>query len=123
MWKKTRDGLIAITDTTRIAFRTNISRACLDQLQLMAQEYNTHVNYLIENGLKNLLSHGSIQYNKDLRPKDRIQYKSTYDKELLNKTRDFAKEQHLFINDVIEYSINYIDVSTLKNQSHRHRIE
>lgn len=123
MWIKTKDGLIAATDNTRIAFRTNISRAIVEQLQLMAKENKTHINYLIESGLENLLLEKTISYNKDLRPKDRIQFKTTYDKELLEQVREFAKEHSLYINDVIEYSVGLIDISNIKKQSYRHRIE
>lgn len=123
MWKKTKDGLIEVTDVTRIPFRTNISRLLVEKLQLMAKDNNTHVNYLIENGLENLLTEGVISFNKDLRPKDRIQFKTTYDETLLNQLKEFAKQHKLYINDVIEYSIDFIDINNIKTQEYRHRIE
>ena len=74
----------------------------------MAKEKDTHVNYLLEIGLQNVLAHGVIAYNKESRPKDRVQYKTTYDQELLDRVKEFAKQNHLFINDVIEYSTKFI---------------
>jgi hypothetical protein len=123
MWKSVNGKLIQATDLARVKFRTNVSKAVLDKLITLADEHNTHINYLIENGVKNVLAQGVITFNKKSRPKDRIQYKTTYDKELLNDLKEFAKKHNLFINDVIEYSINYINFDLIKNSSYKHRIE
>lgn len=123
MWKLVDGRLIQTTDDSRVKFRTNISASILESLRVIAKENNTHVNYLIENGLKNVLTEGIITFDKELRPKDRIQYKTTYDKELLEGLKEFAKKHHLFMNDVIEYSVQYIDKENIKNNNHRYRIE
>ena len=77
---------------TRVKFRTNVSQSILDYLSTLAKENGTHVNYLLEIGLQNLLADGVIAYNKESRPKDRIQYKTTYDQELLERVKEFAKQ-------------------------------
>lgn len=123
MWKKVNGKLIEITDESRVKFRTNISKSILDHLQLLANEHDTYVNYLLESGLQNVLSQGVITFNKDSRPKDRVQYKTTYDKALLEDVKTFAKKHKLFINDVIEYSVSYIDFNNIKNSNYKHRIE
>ena len=86
-------------------------------------ENDTHVNYLIESGLAALLADGTIIFDKETRPKDRIQFKTTYDKELLDRVKEFAKDHHLFINDVIEYSIRLIDLDNAKDMNYRYRVE
>ncbi|MFJ7935901.1 rRNA methyltransferase [Sporosarcina sp. NPDC096371] len=123
MWKLVDGNLIHTTDVSRIKFRTNISESTLESLKLMALEHNTHVNYLIESGLQTVLIQDVISFNKESRPKDRIQYKTTYDKELLESTRLFAKTHNLFINDVIEYSVGFIDIQSVKNNCYRFRVE
>ena len=123
MWKNINGRLIQVTDDARVKFRTNISRSILNQLSEVAEEYNTHVNYLLETGLEALLAEGTIVYNKDARPKDRIQYKTTYDKGLLVAVREFAAEKGLYVNDVIEYSAGLIDVAKSKDKSYKSRIE
>ena len=123
MWKKIDGRLIQATDTSRVKFRTNISKTILDQLADMADEHDTYINYLLETGLENVLNSGEIIYNKETRPKDRIQYKTTYDKDLLEKVKQFAKDHHLFINDVIEYSVSYIDIEKSKDRDYKNRIE
>ena len=123
MWKKIDGRLIQATDTSRVKFRTNISKKILDQLADMADEHDTYINYLLETGLENVLNSGEIIYNKETRPKDRIQYKTTYDKDLLEKVKQFAKDHHLFINDVIEYSVSYIDIEKSKDRDYKNRIE
>ena len=123
MWKNANGKLIHVTDVTREKFRTNISKAILEWLGALAEENDTHVNYLIENGLENLLNDGFITYNKKARPTDRTQYKTTYDKNLLAAARKFAADHGLFVNDVIEYSVSYIDLDNCKDKTHKSRIE
>ena len=123
MWKLVDGQLIQTVDSSRVKFRTNISASILLSLKTLAAENRTHVNYLLESGLINLLNHGDITYNKALRPKDRIQFKTTYDKELLESVKKFAKKHKLSMNDVIEYSVEYIDVHQVKRSNHRYRIE
>lgn len=54
----------------RVKFRTNLSQTILDQLNIWANELNIHVNYLIENGLQNLLlTNEAIEFNKNLAQK------------------------------------------------------
>ncbi|WP_164668837.1 rRNA methyltransferase [Virgibacillus doumboii] len=123
MWKRGNGRLIHTIDETRIKFRTNISKSILEYLNRLAEEHDTYVNYLLENGLENVLSEEVVHYNKDLRPKDRIQYKTTYDKELLQNVKLFAKDHHLYINDIVEYSVQFIDFDRIKNSSYKNRIE
>ncbi|MEK3934449.1 rRNA methyltransferase [Sporosarcina sp. FSL W7-1349] len=123
MWKIENGQLIHTTDQSREAFRTNISQSLLEQLAELAAEHRTHINYLLEEGLMNLLEQGTIVYDKKSRPKDRVQYKTTYDKELLESVKVFAKANRLNANDVIEHSVNYIDFDNVKNRNFRYRIE
>src|SRR5690625_5000314 len=123
MWKLENGRLIQTTDTSRVKFRTNISKKILDELETIAVENDTYINYLFENGCENLLLKGTIQFDKKNRPKDRIQYKTTYNKDLLESIKEFAKSNKLYMNDVIEYSIKYIEIDSVKRKSHRYRIE
>jgi len=123
MWKHVNGELIHTTDTSRVKFRTNISAELLDELKTMASNHHTHVNYLLENGLTNLIATKSIQFNKKNRPKDRVQYKTTYNKELLGDVKEFAKKHGLFANDVIEHSMYFIDVDTVKDKDYKHRVK
>mgnify|MGYP005751044203 CR=1 FL=1 len=123
MWKNVNGRLIQITDTSRVKFRTNISKNIIDQLNKLALENETYSNYLLETGMQKVLNQGIITFNKDLRPKDRIQYKTTYDKELLKQVKDFAKKNNLYINDVIEYSFAFIDIEVAKSKYYKYRIE
>ncbi len=123
MWKLMNGRLIQTTDNSRVKFRTNISKAIIESLKEISEQNDTHVNYLLESGLKTLLIEDSISFNKENRPKDRVQYKTTYDAELLKQVKDFAKDHDLFINDVMEYSVKFIDVKESKNMNYRYRVE
>ena len=41
MWKLVNGRLIQTTDTTRVKFRTNVSKSILDQLSALAEENDT----------------------------------------------------------------------------------
>ena len=123
MWKLVSGRMIQTTDETRIKFRTNISQEILQQLEDLSDEHDTYSNYLLESGLQNVLAAGVIDYDKNSRPTDRIQYKTTYDKELLESVKEFAKDHKLFMNDVIEYSVGYIDFADIKTKDYKNRLE
>ena len=123
MWKLLNGRLIHMTDESRVKFRTNISQSVIESLKKLAADNDTHVNYLIESGVKAVLADGNITFNKHMRPTDRIQYKTTYDKELLIQLKEFAKNHDLYINDVIEFSIQHIDIKQSKDMSYRYRVE
>ncbi|GIO22677.1 hypothetical protein J11TS1_12580 [Oceanobacillus sp. J11TS1] len=108
-WKRKDGKLIHINSGSRIPFRTNISRRTLDSLKIIAKERKMYLNHLIEIGLKNLLAKSEISFNRQIRPDDRVQFKTTYDEELLTNIKRLAQQNNLFINDVIEHSIHFID--------------
>jgi len=80
-------------------------------LKIMAKEHNTRLNYLLENGLRNLLEENNDSTISAVRPNDRIQYKTTYDSKLLADVKAIAKKNKIFINDLIEYSVRYIHIT------------
>ena len=123
MFKKVNGRLIHLTDPSRVKFRTNISKAILEELNELADKNDTHINYLLETGLATVLASDVITFNKAARPKDRVQYKTSYDKDLIAKTRDFAKRNGLCTNDVLEYSASYIDLDNVKSRDYKTRIE
>jgi DNA-binding transcriptional regulator WhiA len=109
MWQLADGKIVHTPIRSRVSLRTNISKKILETLKMMAKETNTHVNYLLENGLKSVLAQEEISFHKGMRPTDRIQYNTTYDNDLLADVKEFAKKNKLFINDVIEYSVQFID--------------
>lgn len=123
MWKKINGRLVQTIDDSRVNFRTNVSNEIVKKLNQIASENDTFVNYLLETGLRTVLAQGSITFDKKTRPKDRVQFKSTYDKTILEDIKKFAKENKLNFNDVIEYSTQFIDVDSAKKRSHKSRIE
>lgn len=123
MWKYDNGRLIQTTDETRCRYKTRVSRALLEQLKELAALHQTHVGYLLENGYMNLLATGTITYDKKSRPKDRIEFRTTCDEELLEEVRLFAKRHRLNLNDVMEASIAYIRLDEVKDGHWRYRVE
>ena len=123
MWKNINGKLIHTTDSSRINFRTTISMKILDRLEQLSAENDTYVNYLLEQGLQTVINNDYIDYNKIFRPKDRVQYQSTFDKELLKQLRQFAEKKNYYLNDVLEYAVDFIDPQKAYKRQHRNRIK
>lgn len=123
MWKLINGRLIQTTDDSRTRYKTRISAALLEELKTLAITHDTHVGYLLENGYLNLLATNNLTYDKKNRPKDRIEFRTTCDEELLEAVRIFAKREQLNVNDVIEASVKYIELDTVKSGHWRYRVE
>lgn len=123
MWKKVNGHLIPTRDPDRIYYRTTISKSKLEYLQQIADKHHTYINYLLENGLHNMFELGIQPIKIKPKPKDRIQFQTSYDKDLLQRLKKIAKEYRITSNDIIEQSIQYIDLKQIKKRGYRYRIE
>lgn len=123
MWKKGKDRLIPVTDPTRKSFKTYISNQQLKYLYEMAEQYDTHIAYLLENGLNNLIKDNSFYFDKTQRLRDKVEFRTTCSKETLVIAQNIAKDHKLNFTDIIQAAVNYIEPSKVKNKSWRSRIE
>lgn len=123
MWKNINGKLIQTIDETRQEYKTRISKSMINDLKKLAAEHNSHIGYLLENGFENLLKENYIEYDKKLRPKDRVEFRTTCNKEILASLREFAKKNKLNLNDCIEASIEFIDLTNIKSANWRYRKE
>lgn len=93
----------------RIRFRTTISIERLEPVKQLAIKQNVPINRLLERCINQLLNtKENITLCKTDRPKDRIHFKTTYQKSLLEELRVLAKSRGLYINDLIEYSLKFL---------------
>ena len=123
MWKKVNGKLIHVTDPARVKIKTYISKGQLDYLYNLADNKDTHVSYLLENGLYNLMQDKSFSFNKNSRLKDKVEFRTTCNKDVLNAGKKFAKQHNLNFTDIIQCSVQYINASEVKNKDWRYRIE
>lgn len=123
MWKIIDGRLIQTVDESRVEYKTRISASFIKKLKEMAKQSNSHIGYLLENGYENILNESTLIYDKKNRPKDRVEFRTTCDKETLEKLRLFAKSNKVNLNDVIEASESYINLEEVKNANWRYRIE
>ena len=123
MWKIVKGRLIHVTDHSRVRYKTYISKKQLMELEALAASEDTHVSYLLENALQNLLLDNDFVFLKEHRLRDKVEFRTTCDKNTLENAKAFAKEHKLNFTDVIQASVNYIDLSEIKSKSWRHRIE
>ena len=109
LWKIVDEKMVRNQVNTRISFRTNVSKSLLESLKGLASKNNTHVNHLIENGLKNLFLQTDINLNKI-----RVQYKTTYDKQMLDDLKVAARHLKVDMNDLIEHCLQFIELIEIK---------
>ncbi|MDI7741780.1 rRNA methyltransferase [Lysinibacillus fusiformis] len=123
MWKLVNGKLMQTIDDTRAEYKTRISKTLITKLKQLADEHNTHVGYLLENGFEKILNENYINFDKKNRPKDRVDFRTTCNKETLESLKIFAKENKLNLNDVIEASSALISIDEVKDGKWRYRIE
>ncbi|MCP1144734.1 rRNA methyltransferase [Lysinibacillus endophyticus] len=123
MWKIIDGKLVQSIDESRKEYKTRISKEMIENLKETAKAKNTHIGYLLENGFENILKEDFISFDKNSRPKDRVEFRTTCDERILSELRDFAKRNKLNLNDVIEESIKHINLATVKNAKWRYRKE
>lgn len=123
MWKYINGRLVHVVDKSRVRFKTYISKQQLQELEVLSEDKDTHISYLLENGLENLIKDENFVFNKKNRLRDKVEFRTTCNKDVLKQARDLAKEQKLNFTDIIQASVAYIKVSEVKNKSWRHRTE
>lgn len=122
MWVNKNGRLIQTVDSSRTKFKTTISDAILTELQQLADVHKTNISFLLETGYVKLLEQNTIQFNKKSRPKDRRDFRSTCDSELLKVIKAFAKENKLNLNDVMEVAAKLVEPEQAKKDNWRYRI-
>ena len=96
-----------VDKSSRTEYKMRISKAILVDLKRLAAQNKTYVCSLLENGFKNLLRKEDIQFHVN-RPKDRVEFRTTCDTNILMQIRKFAKDHNMRLNDVIEESTTHI---------------
>ncbi|QST01739.1 hypothetical protein IMZ31_09350 [Pontibacillus sp. ALD_SL1] len=105
--------------SNRVKFRTNVSKELLDSVRHEAKKRGKYGNYIIEEALKSILDHGNIKHLERSKPQDRIQYKTTYDKKLLENAKTIAKQSNIRMNELIELSIREWVIINIESKERR----
>lgn len=123
MWKNINGRLVHVADPSRVRFKTYISHQQLQVLEDACADADTHISYLLENGFQNLLRDESFVFLKKNRLRDKVEFRTTCDREILEQVKAFARERKLNFTDVVQAAVDYVDMSEAKRKSWRHRIE
>ena len=108
-WKINNGKIILTPNTSRIGYKVRISQSILDKLKIQAANNNTRVNYLIERTLELFLDRTEITFSRSEKPKDRVEFSSTYDKELMEQVKLFAQSKRVPMNEIIENCIQHFN--------------
>ena len=123
MWKKVNGRLVCVTDKTRVRVKTYISKKQLDYLHNLADTEDTYISYLIETGLKSIVKANQFHFDKNTRLRDKTEIRLTCDEDVLKAARKFAKEYKITFTDLVQASVDYIELPGVKSKDWRHRIE
>lgn len=123
VWKRSKNGLLHLTDESRMDLQLRINGALLEDLNKLAIDYETTVSYLLENGLENMLKHYDVAYNPATRNKGKVYFKASLDKEIVRQIKEISEHQNIKVTNIIDESVKYITIETVKNANHRHRVE
>lgn len=107
------DEMIKVVDNNRTVFKTYINKNTLDELKEMAKRENTHISSILENGLESLVNDKYFTFNKSDRIRDKVEFRTTCDKEILNRAKEVAKLYKLNFTDIIQASISYIGLKSI----------
>ncbi|WP_181884549.1 LAGLIDADG family homing endonuclease [Neobacillus piezotolerans] len=113
---------VSLAKSNRVKFRTTVSSNILAKLGEIAKQNNTYINYLLESGMNILMDAKELNLKKNKRT-DRVQYKSTFDRELLDRAKVFAQTYGIHVSDVIEYAAEFVDVNVAVREGRSHRIQ
>lgn len=122
MWIKTDKGLIQSTDDSRVKFTTTVSKEVILLLRALGEENSSNASYLLETAFAAMLEDVSLSLTKT-KGVHRRSFRTTCDKDLLEKVRELAKKQNVGFNDLIEQSVEHINPEAAKKNNHRYRIE
>ena len=123
MWKLEKGRLFHTTDESRIKVQVRIDRDVLKKFEELAEENSSTVSYLIESGLEYILQHQI--YRPDIRHniRNRTEFRISIDKLLYEKLTETVKQTKIKRSDLIEDSIHYIQLDSIKKVDWRYRIE
>ncbi|WP_052342601.1 LAGLIDADG family homing endonuclease [Bacillus sp. EB01] len=106
--------------TMRVKFRTTISSEVLERLNIVAKENKTYINYLLETGIKQILDNPGILVTTN-KHNDRILFKTSYNRDLLDKAKAYAKTHSINMNDLLEQAADLIKIEEALKEGNRHR--
>lgn len=123
VWKMNKNGLIHTTDENRANIKTRIYAKDMVILERIAEERDTTISYLLENGLENMFQKDDIVYDGKTRNKAKVYFKGNIDKELISKVREAAEKHDVKITNVFCEAVHHIELDKVKHKSWAYRIE
>lgn len=123
MWKKEGNRLIQTADTNRITVQVRINKDILDELHKLAENHNSTISYLVENGIEYMLKNQIVHPDHPRDIRNRKTFRLGIDKELYEALMETVKERGIKRSDLLEDSIYYIEYDKIKDKNWRYRIE
>ena len=123
MWKLEKGKLIQRTDESRIKVQVRLDRDVLKKFEELAKENDSTVSYLIESGLEYILQNQIYRPDVHHNIRNRTEFNLSIDKRLYEKLKEMVKRTKIKRSDIIEDSIQYIQLDSIKKVDWRYRIE
>lgn len=123
MWKLEKGRLFHTTDESRIKVQVRLDRDVLKKFENLAKENDSTVSYLIESGLEYILQNQIYRPDVHHNIRNRTEFNLSIDKRLYEKLKEMVKRTKIKRSDIIEDSIQYIQLESIKKVDWRYRIE
>lgn len=107
-WNVKNGKLVLISKNKRTSIKTHVSKSLVDNIRKIAKEKRTHINQLIEPILLEVLDSGIIIIDKNDKKLDRVEFRTTFDNDLVKRLKLFAKNEKLNLNRLLEYAMSKV---------------
>lgn len=103
-WKIENSSIVHVSNG-RKNLKTYISKSLIDILKVESKVRNTKVNYLVEPLLFQIIESGVKVKLRNAKRNDRIEFRTTFDENLLSKMKEYGKLNNINLNTIIEYAM------------------
>lgn len=93
-------------NNNRKSIKTYVSNTLINELRDVANANNTKINYLIEPIINQLINTSIKIKSEQMKPKDRVEFRTTFDKELVERMKLYKNANNMKLNEIIEYGMN-----------------
>ncbi|WP_186278746.1 LAGLIDADG family homing endonuclease [Lysinibacillus sp. BW-2-10] len=103
-WEIVDGKIIHVFNNPKQSIKTTISKQLIDSLKEISKQNKTFINSLVEPVIEEIIKN-EIDYTirKNLKPTDRIEFRTTFNSEVALKMKELVKRYNLLLNDFLEY--------------------
>lgn len=107
-WQILNDRIKHIPKNNKINLKTNINKGILASIKEIATNQKMHINQLLIPEIKRIMGTEAAKLNTKRNSKDNVEFRTTFEKTLLEGMKTFASENKISLSVLIELSMKSI---------------